>query len=156
MDKTTREEDKLSNSTGEESSLFNMGQNKERNPTTGQLEDTSILSNQELIKLAEEFTEKLELEKAVALYDEGTKRFPNDTIIMDSYTDLLIQLGESEKAKYYIERSIQLNPQKEGLKYLNLAEMLAGNESLQMYRRGIEVLKNDAERLRKGYREEEA
>ena len=32
----------------------------------------------------------LKLEKAVALYDEGMLRFPNDTQIMDNYTDLLL------------------------------------------------------------------
>jgi hypothetical protein len=36
-----------------------------------------------LIKQAEEFAEQLELEKAVVLYDEGLRRFPNDTIILD-------------------------------------------------------------------------
>ena len=48
------------------------------------------LSNLELIREAEECTEKLHLERAVALYDEGIRRFPNDTIILDQYTDLLI------------------------------------------------------------------
>jgi hypothetical protein len=46
-----------------------------------------------LIKKAEEYSESLELEKAVALYDEGLLRFPNDTIILDSYTDILLQFG---------------------------------------------------------------
>jgi Tetratricopeptide repeat len=41
----------------------------------------------------------LELEKAVALYHEGLQRFPNDTVILDGYAELLIQLGEIEKAK---------------------------------------------------------
>ena len=67
----------------------------------------------------------LELEKAVNLYDDGVKRFPNDTVIMDAYTDILIQLDQSDKARELIERSIQLNPQKEGRKYLNYAEMLS-------------------------------
>jgi hypothetical protein len=44
----------------------------------------------ELIRKAEEYTEMLELEKAVSLYDEGIRRFPNDTVIMDAYTDILI------------------------------------------------------------------
>ncbi len=43
--------------------------------------------------------EKLKLEKAVSLLDEGIRRFPNDTLIIDLYTDLLIQLGEHDKAK---------------------------------------------------------
>lgn len=43
--------------------------------------------------------DKLKLEKAVSLLDEGIRRFPNDTLILDLYTDLLIQLGEQVKAK---------------------------------------------------------
>ena len=101
-----------------------------------------------MIKQAEEFTEQLELEKAVALYDEGLRRFPNDTIILDQYTDLLLQLEEIKKARELIERSIQLNPNREGRKYLNFAEMLNGNESLQMYKKGIEVLKMDSNRYK--------
>ena len=56
---------------------------------------------------------------------------------MDQYTDLLIQLGQSEKAKQLIERSIQLNPDKDGQKYLSLAEMLSGSDAVQMYSKGI-------------------
>lgn len=41
------------------------------------------LSNIELIKRAEDCVEKLKLEEAVSLYDEGVRRFPNDTLIMD-------------------------------------------------------------------------
>lgn len=57
------------------------------------------LTNIELIRKAEESAESLELEKAVALYEEGLQRFPNDTVILDGYSELLIQLGEGEKAK---------------------------------------------------------
>lgn len=56
-------------------------------------------SNLELIKKAEQYTDQLKLEKAVSLYDEGLSRFPNDTLILDAYTDVLIQMGEDEKAK---------------------------------------------------------
>jgi hypothetical protein len=41
------------------------------------------LTNLELIRKAEDSVEKLKLEKAVMLYDEGCRRFPNDTLIMD-------------------------------------------------------------------------
>jgi hypothetical protein len=36
-----------------------------------------------LIRKAEECVDKLKLEKAVALYDEGIRRWPNDTLILD-------------------------------------------------------------------------
>jgi len=56
-------------------------------------------------------------------------------------------LGETEKAKGLIERSIQLNPEKDGQKYMNMAEMLTGADAVQMYHKGISVLKGDAERF---------
>jgi hypothetical protein len=52
--------------------------------------DLRQLTNIELIKKAEEFTECLQLENAVALYEEGLQRFPNDTVIIDGYSDLLL------------------------------------------------------------------
>jgi len=52
-------------------------------------------------------------------------KYPNETTLIDAYTDLLLSLPEqTEKARYLIERSIQLNPNKEGRKYLNYAELL--------------------------------
>lgn len=62
-------------------------------------EEQRELTNLELLRKAENSIEKLQLEKAVSLLDEGIRRFPNDTLILDLYTDLLIQLGEQTKAK---------------------------------------------------------
>lgn len=45
--------------------------------------DARALTNLELLKKAEECVDKLKLEKAVALYDEGLRRWPNDTLILD-------------------------------------------------------------------------
>jgi len=81
--------------------------------------------------------DKIKLEKAVTLLHEGVKRFPTDTPILDLYTDLLIQLGEHDKAKEYINQSVALNPNSDGRKYLNLAEMLESQEAVQVYRTGI-------------------
>jgi len=42
-----------------------------------------------------------------------------------------------------IERSISINPDRDAQKFLNLAEMLTAHEAVNMYKRGIEVLKAD-------------
>jgi len=81
--------------------------------------------------------DKIKLEKAVTLLHEGVKRFPTDTPILDLYTDLLIQLGEHDKAKELIKKSVALNPDRDGRKYLNMAEMLDSQEAVQVYRTGI-------------------
>ena len=61
--------------------------------------ESRLLTNLELIKKAESCIDKLKLEKAVSLLDEGIRRFPNDTLILDQYTDLLIQMDQHEKAR---------------------------------------------------------
>jgi hypothetical protein len=68
--------------------------------------DVTELSNLDIIRKGLEYSESLELEKAVQVYDEGVRRFPNDTVILDAYTDLLLQLDQQQKAKELIERSI--------------------------------------------------
>ena len=89
------------------------------------------------------------------MYEEGLQRFPNDTVILDGYTDLLISLDQQDKAKPLIERSIQMNPKQEGRKYFIIAEMLTGNERLQMFKEGIQVLQMDFERYGKAGRDED-
>lgn len=54
----------------------------------------SQLSNIDIIRKGLEYSESLQLEKAVQVYDEGIRRFPNDTVILDAYTDLLLQLDQ--------------------------------------------------------------
>ena len=60
----------------------------------------------------------------------------------------MIQFGETEKARQLIERSIELNPEQDGQKYFNMAELLSDKvrEAIQMYSRGITVMKADAQR----------
>ena len=51
---------------------------------------------------------------------------------------------------------MQLNPSKDGRKYLNYAEMLSGIESVQMYLKGIEVLNTDIKNFKNsGMQEDE-
>ena len=64
------------------------------------------LTNLEIVKAGQNYMETLQLEKAVQLYDAGLKRFPNDTILLDAYTDLCLQMDQPLKARQLIERSI--------------------------------------------------
>ena len=136
------------------SQVFSLGTNVNATGNTETV-DVSQLSNIDIIRKGLEYSESLQLEKAVQVYDEGIRRFPNDTVILDAYTDLLLQLDQQPKAKQLIERSIQLNPNKEGLKYLNYAEMLRGQESLQMYKKGIDVLQVDVQSYQIAKREDD-
>ncbi len=67
-----------------------MQNDSDEEKTAGDFIQTRLLTNLELIRKAEDCIDKLKLEKAVSMLDEGIKRFPNDTLILDLYTDLLI------------------------------------------------------------------
>lgn len=56
--------------------------------------DVTQLENIDIIRKGLQYSESLQLEKAVQVYDEGVRRFPNDTVILDAYTDLLLQLDQ--------------------------------------------------------------
>lgn len=36
--------------------------------------------------------ETLRLEEAVQIYDAGVQKFPNDALLLDAYTDVLLQM----------------------------------------------------------------
>ena len=135
---------------GETPKLFAVGLGKDEKAVTA-----DEMSNLEIVKHGQHYRETLQLEKAVALYDVGIKRFPNDTILLDAYTDLCLQMEQPIKARQLIERSIQLNPNADGVKYLQLAEMLQGLPSVQMYKKGISVLENDAAKMDTAMKPEE-
>ena len=74
------------------------------------MSDARELTCPEIVKKAEDCIDKLKLEKAVQLLDEGLKHFPNETSIIDLYTDLLLQLGEQEKAKEVRSKKLLIQP----------------------------------------------
>lgn len=58
---------------------------------------------QKLVHRAESCIDKLKLEEAVVLLEDGILKWPNDTTIIDMYTDLLINLGNNtQKAREVI------------------------------------------------------
>ena len=87
-------------------------------PGESQPISVDAMTNLEIVKKGQEYIETLQLEAAVHIYDSGLARFPNDTLLLDAYTDLCLQMEQPIKAKQLIQRSIQLNPNSEGLKYL--------------------------------------
>ncbi len=60
---------------------------------------------------------------------------------MDALAELLIGLGESERAKGLLERSAKLAPESGSSKWLYLGQMSEGWQALQHFSKGAELLK---------------
>jgi predicted Zn-dependent protease len=74
---------------------------------------------------------------------------PGDTTVMDALADVLIQLGQTEKAEGLLKESIVLSPESNPYKWLLLAQLLAGTDALQTYQEGIDFLNKQLIRTEK-------
>lgn len=106
---------------------------------------SSNLSSQELLNLAKDYYTKLDFDKAEKFFLSAYERDPNNLQIIDDFSEFLISVGKEEEAEFviiiqYLKKSIDLNPETNGIKYLNRAEMLQGKESLNYYQKGISLL----------------
>ena len=74
------------------------------------------------------------------LYEFTIQKFPENVKVIDAYSDYLINKGQLNKAVVLIKKSIDLEPEVNGHKYLNYAETLSGQDALETYKKGIEIL----------------
>ena len=70
---------------------------------------------------------------------EKLKTFPNDTEVLDTLSEVLITLNENKEAIDVINKSIQIEPNKNAEKYMSLGQISQYNDSLKCYKKGIEI-----------------
>jgi len=104
----------------------------------------------ELLMKAEELVETYQPELAQKFYERGLEVNPNHTGLLDSYAQFLLDKDEFNMAKQLLEKSIQLSPNENWIKYMNLGQILNGKEALQCYNKGIELMIQYRARLQSG------
>jgi len=62
---------------------------------------------------------------------------------LDLYADLCLQVGEMDKAKELLLKSIELVPGSGASKYMNLGQITEGVEAIKCYQRGTEILSEE-------------
>ncbi|CAM9978209.1 unnamed protein product [Laminaria digitata] len=77
---------------------------------------------------------------AVTLYEKVLQSRPDDTTVMGEAADLMLHAGETEAAKEVLARSILVGPEEGPDKYLYMAQLHEGRESLGYYEKGLELL----------------
>ena len=99
----------------------------------------------DLLAQAEKYQTDLEFELIMPCFDAALEKSPEDPQVLDAFSEHLISVGVPERAQQMIKKSIELAPELNGSKYFNLAELSAGEEAVEIYKKGIEVRTKEAQ-----------
>lgn len=101
--------------------------------------DLEMTEIQKLIEELEYHTAKDRLEKKLTTN-------PNDVEVIDTLSEVLIDLGEVESAIKLIKKSISLEPNKNADKYMTLGQLSENCKiSLKNYEKGIQIFVSELE-----------
>jgi len=97
-------------------------------------------------KIADECLDRFDYEGAVQVYRNALREHANNTEILDALGDTLIQMGDVHQARQALSVSIKLAPDTGASKYMNMGQILEGQDSLKHYHKGIQLLRKETER----------
>lgn len=101
--------------------------------------DNNYLSDKQHI---EALVKELNLEEAKIKLDKMIKVYTNKADLYDLYSEVLLSLNYTKEAKAAIEKSISLEPESNGDKYMTLGQLLdKPRKKLECYYKGVEVYK---------------
>lgn len=98
------------------------------------------LTTAELLARAQEHIDSFQFETAQKLCQEALKRDPDNVSVLETSSCLCIETGNLDSARQCLGRAITLMPEEGHRKYMSMAQLLQGKESLQCYLKGIEIL----------------
>ncbi|KAH7650406.1 TPR repeat [Cryptosporidium bovis] len=81
-------------------------------------------------------------EEASKLLERAYQLEPKNSFVLSVYGEFMMAIGELEKGRALIEESISVDPSDDHIKYFNLGQILEGEESLFIWKKGIEILIN--------------
>lgn len=95
---------------------------------------------QNLVSHAEHALSQMQIENALGYYEQALSIDTLNCNIMDSLADIYLSLGESDRALQLLHKSAQLSPDINPGKYLYIAQLQQGEESLSSYRQALHFL----------------
>jgi len=99
------------------------------------------------IEKIEDLISSFEYDNAIKTLERNIKKYPNETSFLDLYGDLNIQIGDIDKAREMLLKSIEMAPTSGASKYMNLGQITGGAEAMKCYQRGIEILNEEKNQL---------
>jgi tetratricopeptide (TPR) repeat protein len=100
------------------------------------------VTKEALIEQANIALAKLQPELSKKIFQKALDLFPDDTNLMDALADVHLQLGDNSQALRLLQRSTEINPEENPFKWLFLAQLQSGKDSLNSYLKAIELIEN--------------
>jgi tetratricopeptide (TPR) repeat protein len=98
-----------------------------------------VMTVDELIAKGNDALANCQPEIAVEFFSSALKISPEDTSIIDSLAETFIQLGQSVDALELFKRSLAINPEESPYRWLCIAQLQSGEESLLSYQSAIKL-----------------
>ena len=93
-----------------------------------------------LLEQGNQALSSMELELAKSFFSRALELAPSDTNIMDSLSDVCIQLGELDMAKSLLDESVKIAPNTNPYKWMVYGQLQSGFDAVSSYKKGIEAL----------------
>eukprot|EP01132_Coremiostelium_polycephalum_P002386 gene2386-2948_t len=132
---------------GKKSRASTLNKNKQNAAIQQQKKKNVQLSLDELLDKGEEFASQGRFNEAIKYFTQAHKLLPNNTEIIDTIGELWLELGEIEKAKTHFLKSIETDPEDSAIKYMNLGQLLGGDDAVKYYRKGIDIMESELKKL---------
>merc|ERR1712212_1295351 len=79
----------------------------------------------------------------------------DNVVALETMGTILCEKGNFKKARQNFERAVTLEPEKGYPKYMSLAQLVEGEESIKYFQKGIELMETMKDKIIKGEEEEE-
>jgi tetratricopeptide (TPR) repeat protein len=106
-------------------------------------------SAQALIERAERCLDTFDLPLALKFYERALTLEPDDVPTLDAAGELLMRLGNADRAVAMLQRSVALRAEGNFATHMNLGQLLGGAEALVHFETGLRLLRKREAPLRK-------
>ncbi len=99
---------------------------------------------QQKLTQVNKYIEQLDYENAKSLLESILQAQPNNTEALDTLSEVLLTLGDTESTIQMVNKSIKLEPNKNGDKYMTIGQLTdSAKGTLKFYEKGVEVFISD-------------
>lgn len=93
-----------------------------------------------LMSKAQEMVDQCQPELALKFYEKAQQQEPQNSQILDAMGEIYLELQCPQEAYQVLQQSIQLDPESNAQKWLNLSQIVEGPEAEQYGSKAIDVL----------------
>ena len=94
----------------------------------------------DLLSKVQELIEDFNYELALKFSEKALLIEPENTDVLETIGNVSAELGDSESAKKYLLKSVNLKPNEGHVKYLYLGQLSEGTESVEYYKKAISMM----------------